>query len=69
LDISLKLNVRETSWSTADEKPNAIQEIIHQLVKDEERNQTITNDVVAALDCGRQCLILTQRKEHCRSLA
>ena len=69
LGISLRLKVRETSWATAEEKLNSIQEVFHELVKDERRNQTIINDVVAALNCGRQCLILTQRKEHCRSLA
>jgi len=68
-DLSLKLNVRETPFAFPTEEHPSIQDIFRQVAKDEPRNSLIEEDVIGALNDGRQCLILTQRKEHCRSLA
>jgi len=68
-DLSLKLNVRETPFVVSTEEQATIQDIFRNLVKDEPRNSMIEEDVIRALNDGRQCLILTQRTEHCRSLA
>ena len=69
VDLSLRLNVRETPFAIPTEEHASIQDIFRNLVKDEPRNSLIEEDVIRALNDGRQCLILTQRKEHCRSLA
>jgi superfamily II DNA or RNA helicase len=68
-DLSLRLNVRETPFSVPTEEHPSIQDIFRDLVRDERRNSLIEEDVIRALNDGRQCLILTQRTEHCRSLA
>ena len=68
-DLSLRLTVRETPFAFPTEEQASIQDIFRNLVKDEPRNSLIEEDVIRALNDGRQCLILTQRKEHCRSLA
>jgi superfamily II DNA or RNA helicase len=67
--LSLRLNVRETPFTFPTEERPAIQEIFRNLVRDESRNSMIEEDVIRALNDGRQCLILTQRTEHCRALA
>jgi superfamily II DNA or RNA helicase len=67
--LSLRLNVRETPFTFPTEDRPAIQEIFRNLVRDESRNSMIEEDVIRALNDGRQCLILTQRTEHCRALA
>ena len=68
-DLTLELVVRETDViaSTTDELP--IQEVFRALVNDATRTQIISDDVLAALSQGRRCLVLSERKEHCRSLA
>jgi superfamily II DNA or RNA helicase len=68
-DLSLRLNVRETPFVVSTEEQATIQDIFRNLVGDEPRNSLIEEDVIRALNDGRQCLILTQRTEHCRSLA
>jgi len=68
-DLSLRLNVRETPFAVPTEERPSIQDIFRNLVRDESRNSLIEEDVIRALNDGRQCLILTQRTEHCRSLA
>jgi len=68
-DLSLRLNVRETPFAVPTEERPSIQDIFRNLVRDEPRNSLIEEDVIRALNDGRQCLILTQRTEHCRSLA
>ena len=68
-DLSLRLNVRQTPFAVPTEERPSIQDIFRNLVRDESRNSLIEEDVIRALNDGRQCLILTQRTEHCRSLA
>jgi len=68
-DLSLVLKVRETPLTVSDNEANSIQDIFHDLIKDDRRNAMITDDIVSAMVRGRQCLVLTQRKEHCRLLA
>jgi superfamily II DNA or RNA helicase len=68
-DLSLRLNVRETRFALPNEQQTSIQDIFRNLVKDDTRNSFIEEDVIQALNDGRQCLILTQWKEHCRLLA
>ena len=68
-ELSLKLNVRETSFTLPNEETSTIHDIFRNLVKDEARNSLIEEDVISALSDGRRCLILSQWKEHCRLLA
>jgi superfamily II DNA or RNA helicase len=68
-ELSLVLKVRETPLTVSDNEANSIQDIFHDLIKDDRRNAMITDDIVSAIVRGRQCLVLTQRKEHCRLLA
>jgi Type III restriction enzyme, res subunit len=58
-DLSRRLNIRQTPFSFSNDEHVSIQDIFRSLV----------NDVIRALKQGRQCLILTQWKEHCRLLA
>ena len=68
-DLFRRLNIRETSFSFPADEHSSIQEIFRSLVSDEERNGLIAEDVIQALNKGRQCLVLTQWKEHCHLLA
>ncbi len=68
-DFSLRLNVRATPFTLPTDEHSSIQDIFRTLVKDEGRNALIEKDVIQALDQRRQCLILSQWKEHCRLLA
>ena len=68
-NMSLNLMVRETSLASSDIETLTIQDTFRDLIKDDARNALIEEDVVSALTRSRQCLILTQRKEHCRLLA
>lgn len=68
--VPLRLISRETSFSFAQQEENPrIQEIFRGLIEDGTRNALIEQDVLAALARGRRCLILSQWKEHCQSLA
>ena len=68
-DLSRRLNIRQTPFSFSNDEHVSIQDIFRSLVNDEGRNTLIEDDVIRALKQGRQCLILTQWKEHCRLLA
>jgi len=68
-ELSLRLNVRETSFEFSNEESSTIHDIFRALVNDEARNLLIEEDVLSALRVGRRCLILSQWKEHCRLLA
>ena len=68
-DLFRRLNIRQTPFSFSNDEHFSIQDIFRSLVKDEGRNALIEEDVIQALKQGRQCLILTQWKEHCRLLA
>ena len=47
----------------------SIQEVYTLLTQDEERNQAIIQDVIAALGAGRSPVLLTERREHLDLLA
>ncbi len=49
--------------------PGAIAGVHRALAEDESRNRQIVDDVVAALERGRQCLVLAQRTSHVDDLA
>jgi superfamily II DNA or RNA helicase len=68
-ELSLRLNVRETTFTFPNGDSSTIHDIFRSLVNDEERNILIEEDVLSALRDGRRCLILSQWKEHCRLLA
>jgi superfamily II DNA or RNA helicase len=68
-DLFRRLNIRQTPFSFSNDEHFSIQDIFRSLVKDEGRNALIEENVIQALKQGRQCLILTQWKEHCRLLA
>jgi superfamily II DNA or RNA helicase len=54
------LSIPETSTGT----PPSIQDIFHRLCTDENRNDLIIKDIVAAYAAGRECLVLSERLEH-----
>jgi len=60
-----RLLVRETAFrmSNPEERPG-IQEIYAALVRDEDRNEMILNDVIRALEDHRSPILLTERKDH-----
>ncbi|MGH2789316.1 MAG: DEAD/DEAH box helicase [Actinomycetota bacterium] len=67
--LSRELVVRETDFSYETDDDTSIQEVFAALTVDEARNKLICEDVLAALGRGRRCLILSQRRGHCRALA
>ena len=50
-------------------RPGAIQAVYRALVDDPDRNQQVSDDVQAALEAGRHCLVLTQWTRHVDLLA
>jgi superfamily II DNA or RNA helicase len=69
-DLTLELRVRETAfiyYPATNEPP--IQEVFQALVDDSARTKMVSDDVLAALNQGRRCLVLSERKDHCRVLA
>ncbi len=67
--LRLKLHVRETAFAMPPDIKHPIQQTFGALVPDEARNALIERDVLEALEAGRNCLILSHRREHCRLLA
>lgn len=68
-DLTLELVVRETELAVAAAGETPIQEVFRALVEDKARTALVCDDVVAALDEGRRCLVLSQWTEHCHLLA
>ena len=64
-----KLIVRETPFDYSSDKESSIQDVFRELVHHESRNRLIQEDVSLALAEGRRCLVLSQRRDHCRRLA
>jgi superfamily II DNA or RNA helicase len=65
--FSQKVLPRMTSFSipeTPAGAPPAIQDIFQRLCADENRNDLIIKDIVAAYTAGRECLVLSERLEH-----
>jgi superfamily II DNA or RNA helicase len=68
--FSHKLIVRETRFSAQTDSSGAgIQDLYRALANDEDRNQHIIDDVLAALQEGRSPILLTERKDHLDHLA
>ena len=68
-DLDLQLEVHETEFTVEGAAETPIQEVFRLLAEDEARIALVCDDVAAALAGGRRCLVLSQRKEHCRLLA
>jgi superfamily II DNA or RNA helicase len=65
-----KLIVRETMFRmSVDKSRTGIQEIYRTLANDEDRNQRIFADVIAALEEGRSPILITERKDHLKYFA
>ena len=68
-----KVIVRPTSFQLPHHLQNiaaqSIQEVYTSLEKDDERNQMIVEDVVAAVQANRFPVLLTERREHLETLA
>ena len=62
-DFSRELIVHPTSLEVSDDLTH-IQDLFRSLVDDEARTMAICDDVVAAVENGRNCLVLTQWTEH-----
>lgn len=67
--LAMRLIARETNFALPQEEDVRIQEVFRAMIGNEERNALIVQDVLGALGRGRRCLILSQWKEHCQSLA
>jgi superfamily II DNA or RNA helicase len=63
------LFIRDTGFVFSTGEETGIQDIFAALVKDPARNSLIEKDIRDALAEGRQCLILSDRKDHCREVA
>ncbi len=50
-------------------RPVPIQDVYRALASDEERNELIFNDVLAALEAGRSPVVITERTDHLEALA
>ena len=68
-DLTLELVVQETELAATAAGDTPIQEVFRALVEDKARTALVCDDVVAALDEGRRCLVLSQWTEHCHLLA
>ncbi len=61
---------RETSFETSHNQTKEYSKLISELTQDESRNRQIVGDVKReAHDGDGVCLVLTDRKEHCKELA
>jgi superfamily II DNA or RNA helicase len=67
--LTLELIVRETAFALRLPEDMSIQEVFRALIQDGQRTSLIGEDVFQALGSGRRCLILSERKAHCRDLA
>ena len=68
-DLALELIVRGTPFTFTGPDEVSIQEVFRALVTDAGRTAFIADDVVEALGGGRRCLVLSEWKEQCRTLA
>ncbi|MBI3926885.1 MAG: DEAD/DEAH box helicase family protein [Armatimonadetes bacterium] len=60
------LRVRDTTFETAS---LGFAALVEAMVRDDPRNQQIVDDVIAAVEEGHCCLVLSHRQEHCDRLA
>jgi superfamily II DNA or RNA helicase len=68
-DLTLDLLVHETDLQISGAGETPIQEVFRTLVEDEGRTALVCDDVLAALNEGRRCLVLSSWTEHCHRLA
>lgn len=67
--LQLELHIRRTSLALEGSEELSIQDVFRALVDNKERSQAIVRDIVRALSDRRRCLVLSQWKEHVRTLA
>jgi len=67
--LALELVVRETAFAFQSTEGASIQQVFRALIKDDRRTSAICRDILEALASGRRCLILSERREHCRAFA
>ena len=68
-EVALELMIRETRFAFPDTEDMSIQEVFSALVQDQDRTGRICDDILVALGDGRRCLVLSERREHCRAIA
>ncbi len=68
-----RVRIRPTAFRLPDSEGAAatvpIQDVYRALASDEERNELIFNDVLAALEAGRSPVVITERTDHLEALA
>lgn len=67
--LLLSLHAQPTDLALDGSQEMPIQEIFRAVVESGERSRSIVRDVVSALSQRRRCLVLTEWKEHVRTLA
>ena len=68
-ELTLEVLVRNTSLTRPADRDESIQDVFHALGQDDARLRLVTEDVVRAVRENRRCLVLSERKEHCRLLS
>ncbi len=67
-ELELELRVRNTTLALDRSEEMSIQEIFRGLVDDKDRSRAVVEDVMQALSDRRNCLVLSQWKEHVETL-
>jgi len=66
---NIEVIIRKTDFTTDRDASEEYTRVLSELTEDEDRNRLIVNDVIKeASNAGGVCLVLSDRKEHCRSL-
>lgn len=60
--------MRNTRFTRPPDLTESIQDVFRALVQDDARLRLVTEDVAMAVRAKRRCLVLSERKEHCRML-
>ena len=68
-ELGLELMIRQTGFAFPEGEDTSIQEVFAALVQNQERTARICDDILEALENGGRCLVLSERKEHCRAIA
>ena len=69
LRVERVLVTHTTGHAQTSDEELSIQAVFRSLVEDEERSRQICGDVAAAIEAGRNCLVLTQWTEHLETLS
>ncbi len=68
--LRAEIVTRETDFTTNLDASEEYSKMLSELTQDETRNRLIVEDVIAeASNGGAVCLVLSDRKEHCRAIA